>query len=79
MKHGRTTITARQTSTLAVMKSPPELEDEIRRRAYELYRQRGSNDGHELDDWLQAESDLAQKKGTNVSRADRELRAQQLR
>lgn len=27
----------------------------IAMRAYELYRERGSHDGHDLDDWLEAE------------------------
>jgi len=62
MKHARTATTPRQTSTLAVMKSAPELQDQIRCRAYELYEQRGSSDGHELGDWLQAESEVTQKK-----------------
>jgi hypothetical protein len=31
---------------------------EIRRRAYELYEQRGKEDGRDVDDWLQAESEL---------------------
>ncbi|HLK92291.1 MAG TPA: DUF2934 domain-containing protein [Polyangia bacterium] len=33
-------------------------QDEIARRAYELYLQRGSVPGHETDDWLQAEAEL---------------------
>ncbi len=37
---------------------PAELEDEIPRRAYELYEQRGRVDGYELDDWLQAEAEV---------------------
>jgi hypothetical protein len=39
-----------------------EIEAEIRRRAYELYEQRGRVDGHELDDWLQAEAELLETK-----------------
>ena len=73
MKINRSTTTARETSTtVAVMKSASELQDQIRRRAYELYEQRGSNDGRELSDWLQAESEVAQKKGANAPRTDRE-------
>jgi len=34
------------------------LEDEIRRRAYELYEERGRENGDELDDWLRAETEL---------------------
>jgi Protein of unknown function (DUF2934) len=38
--------------------APAEYEDEIRRRAYELYEQRGRVDGYALDDWLQAEAEV---------------------
>jgi hypothetical protein len=31
--------------------------DDIQRRAYELYELRGRSDGHDWDDWLQAESE----------------------
>lgn len=37
-----------------------ELQDEIRVRAYQLYDQRGRDDGHSLDDWLQAEAESSQ-------------------
>jgi hypothetical protein len=36
----------------------PNLAEEIRRRAYELYVQRGQADGFALDDWLRAEGEL---------------------
>jgi hypothetical protein len=38
-----------------------ELEHQIRLRAYELYEARGREDGHDLDDWLQAEAELTEK------------------
>jgi len=38
------------------------VDEKIRRRAYELYEQRGRRDGHELDDWLQAEAEVTAKK-----------------
>jgi hypothetical protein len=73
MKINRSTGSARQTSTtVAVMKSASELQEQIRRRAYELYEQRGSNDGHEVSDWLQAESELAPKEEANTPRTNRE-------
>jgi Protein of unknown function (DUF2934) len=73
MKIDRSASTATQTSTtIAVRKSASEIQDQIRRRAYELYEQRGSNDGQEVSDWLQAESEVAQKKAANVPRTDRE-------
>ena len=34
----------------------PNLEEEIRRRAYELYEARGLEAGHDLDDWFSAEA-----------------------
>ena len=37
----------------------PLSEELIRRRAFELYEARGHENGHELDDWLKAESELA--------------------
>ena len=35
-----------------------EVEDRIRRRAFELYEQRGRGDGSELTDWVQAEEEV---------------------
>jgi len=40
---------------------PIDLEDEIRRRAYELSQHRGFASGHETEDWLQAESEVLQR------------------
>ena len=37
----------------------PAREQEIRRRAYELYLDRGEEPGHDLEDCLQAERELA--------------------
>jgi hypothetical protein len=33
----------------------PALEEKIRRRAYEIYLERGEQPGSELDDWFRAE------------------------
>ena len=33
-------------------------EEIIRRRAFQLYKQRGFEAGHDLDDWLQAEAEI---------------------
>jgi hypothetical protein len=45
------------------VKSDPLLatEEQIRRRAYELYLARGGKPGDALRDWLQAENELAAK------------------
>jgi hypothetical protein len=33
-------------------------EERIRRRAFEIYLERGGEPGHDLEDWLQAEREL---------------------
>jgi hypothetical protein len=49
-------------------KSPFDLlRDQIRLRAYELYELRGREDGHDVDDWLQAESDIVKPQRKAVS------------
>jgi len=53
--------------TNQITQSTSELQEQIRRRAYELYEQRGRDDGHELDDWLRAESELAQQKAMTAA------------
>jgi hypothetical protein len=44
-----------------------ELEEQICLRAYELYEQRGREDGHDLEDWLRAESEVTEKKARAVA------------
>jgi len=43
------------------------LEEQIRKRAYELYEERGMADGHDLDDWLRAEEEITQQKADTVA------------
>ena len=47
---------------ISVLVAPEILEDQIRARAYELYEERGKEDGHDPDDWLRAEADLTSRK-----------------
>ena len=42
----------------------PGREEQIRRRAYFLYEQRGRVNGHDVDDWLQAETEVKGKSKT---------------
>ena len=51
------------------------LEDTIRRRAYELYEQRGGEHGHDVDDWLQAEEEITEMQGrsADVKTTDRSV------
>jgi hypothetical protein len=37
-------------------------QDEIQRLAYHIYLSRGGEEGHELEDWLQAERELKSKR-----------------
>jgi len=57
-------------STLAPKPDEPAIlipiAQQIQQRAYELYEQRGRTEGHDLDDWLQAESEI---KGTQANAA----------
>lgn len=48
-------------ATNQTTESTSELQEQIRRHAYELYEQRGRNDGCDLNDWLQAESEMTQR------------------
>jgi Protein of unknown function (DUF2934) len=53
--------TRRQTRfdrTAAEVSAQSNSEEEIRRRAYELYEARGRGDGHDLEDWLEAETEI---------------------
>lgn len=44
--------------------SDPSLQDQIRFRAHELYQQRGGEEGHATEDWLQAEEEISQNRGS---------------
>ena len=57
MKNPPTPFTRTQTGN-----SSEEIQDRIRQRAYELYEARGKGDGHDLDDWLLAETEVTQTK-----------------
>ena len=50
-----------------VTSEPQELEHQIRLRAQELYEARGREDGHELDDWLRAEEEIAKQKARTIA------------
>ena len=42
----------------AQLADPAGLQEQIRSRAYEIYQERNRTEGHDLDDWLQAEAEL---------------------
>jgi DUF2934 family protein len=56
--HG-TTISPKKTQTFA---APDQNQEElIRQRAYQLYVQRGREDGHDFDDWIAAEMEVTRQ------------------
>ena len=54
-------------TTNQTTESASELQEQVRRRAYELYEQRGRNDGHDLNDWLQAELEMTQQTSKSIA------------
>lgn len=63
---------ATRSSTSKLLKSrkrpdAPSLEATIRRRAYELYLERGGADGFALDDWLRAEAEVTRAKARSTA------------
>jgi len=42
-------------------------EDKIRRRAHEIYLERGREPGYDVEDWLQAERELTKDKSNAAS------------
>ena len=50
----------------------PSVKERIRRRAHELYVQRGSQSGSELDDWLRAEAEILRAQDAAIDEASEE-------
>lgn len=44
--------------------------DEVRRRAYELYEERGGIPGNDAEDWFRAEQELRSRRSNNGNRSD---------
>jgi hypothetical protein len=55
---GSSTIAKQAKETGGAMATNAAREEDIRRRAYEIFLERGEEPGHELDDWLRAEREL---------------------
>jgi len=58
--------TTKKPSTLGRTTVEDNLEEQIRTRAYELYEARGREEGHDLENWLEAEAEIT---GTAVTNA----------
>ena len=46
--------------------TPGSLQEEIERMAYDLYEQRGRIDGHDWEDWLEAERIVTQREEAGI-------------
>ncbi len=62
-----------ETEQLSALGSQELTEEIIRLRAYQLFEQRGYEHGHDFDDWLQAEAEIAGKKPANPADSTTEL------
>ena len=51
-------ISAQPPETIEALVENAKRDEDIRRRAYVIYLERGEQPGRELDDWLQAEREL---------------------
>jgi hypothetical protein len=65
----KVTSISRPSTVSAITKNQAEVdvEAEIRRRAYELYEQRGYTPGHENEDWLVAEREILARSDNHQS------------
>jgi Protein of unknown function (DUF2934) len=67
-KSGDTTTTAADRGPEPMIESTANItEDEIARRACDLYLARGCEPGHNIDDWLQAEHELRARSLASVA------------
>ena len=62
-RSGNGKTTRATTARTSAMRGPTHLSEQrtdadMSRRAYELYEARGCDDGHDVEDWLQAEREL---------------------
>ena len=60
---------SKNTSVAAISEPRPNLEEAIRRRAYELYEERGREDGYDVDDWLRAEAEVTRSAARTIMAA----------
>ncbi len=52
---------------MSAIVEPDTLEDQIRARAYELYEERGKEDGHDLEDWVRAEAEVTSSEQRTIA------------
>lgn len=53
------------TKSVNAVSAPQDTLEQVRRRAYELYEQRGRQDGFHEQDWFQAETEILSRSRTS--------------
>ena len=56
-----------QVKSVNAISTTPDTLEQIQRRAYELYEQRGRQDGFHEQDWLQAESEILSRRTSRTA------------
>jgi len=56
-----------------LFKSMETLFDDVRRKAFDLFQQRGGMDGFDLDDWFRAEQDLLWKPESELAETEKQF------
>ena len=72
MEHHRL-IAPKSSSEGAFLQGIADIQNRIARRAYELFASSGFKDGHDLEDWLVAESEVVGKMPLELKETDKEL------
>jgi len=73
MKHHALAVAAKPSGETSLLQSIADMQNRIARRAYELFASSGFTDGHDLEDWLLAESELFGKMPVELSQTENEL------
>jgi len=73
MEHHRLTIPPKPSTEGSFLQKIAEVQNNIARRAYELFASSGFTNGHDKEDWLFAESELLDKMPVELKETDKEL------
>jgi len=73
MEHHKLTIASKPSTEGSFLQSIVDMQNRIARRAYELFASSGFTDGHDMEDWLFAESELFGKMPVELKQTEKEL------
>lgn len=73
MDHHKLMITPKPSTEGSFLQSTADVQKSIAHRAYELFALSGFTDGHDMEDWLFAESELFSKMPVELKETDKEL------